>query len=122
VITLIIRNFEVTAHPDPEVLMKRSSSLLLLFLLTITACSLTFAQAKRPQRIPAPPADFARFQSVVAYTDGQGVFMRWEMASELGNLGFLVYRVGQNGLEPVSDGVTTASTGTSTRTAKYDAK
>ena len=104
--------------------MKTSGSLLLLIIFLFAAGTVTFGQAKRPQRIPAPPADFARFQSQEAFTDGQGVYVRWQMARESGNLGFLVYRLGGNGLELVSDGIAQASKGTSTAFSnggeKYD--
>ena len=82
--------------------MKSSGSLLLLFILVFSAHTLSFGQARGPQRIPVPPADFARFQSTEAFTDGEGAFIRWTMESERANLGFLVYKVTDSGFEQVS--------------------
>jgi len=85
-----------------EKVMKSSGSLLLFFIFVFGALTFSFGQATRPQRIPVPPADFARFQSAEAFTDGQGAFVRWKMDNETGNLGFLVYKVTDSGLEQVS--------------------
>src|SRR5687767_6911258 len=43
-----------------------------------------------------------RFASFGAYTDGQGVWLSWQMTAEIGNIGFYVYRVGANGAELLS--------------------
>jgi Peptidase family C25 len=94
--------------------MKKTGSLLLLLLLVFTACTVSFAQVTRPQRVPVQSAEFARFQSNEAFTDGAGVFIRWRMVSESGNLGFLVYRIGGTGLEPVYNGIAVTSYGSGT--------
>ncbi|HEX6126504.1 MAG TPA: C25 family cysteine peptidase [Pyrinomonadaceae bacterium] len=43
-----------------------------------------------------------RFSEVFAYTDGRGVLLKWQMAAEIENIGFHVYRVGKGGMEVVS--------------------
>jgi len=86
-----------------------------------TACASAFAQT-RVQRLPVGPPDFARFQSEEAFTDGNGVFMRWQMERETGNLGFLVYRITGHGLEPVGDGIVQMSSGTSPARPEYGAR
>ena len=68
-----------------------------------SVCS-AFAQGTRSGRKPAP-TEFARFESIEGFTDGDGAYLRWVMTVETGNVGFLVYRVGQGGLELVSDGL-----------------
>ena len=47
------------------------------------------------ERIKPQPKinDKTRFDSVEAYTDGAGVWVRWRMESELENYGFFVYRI-----------------------------
>ena len=63
------------------------------------------------ERIKPQPKinDKTRFDSVEAYTDGAGVWVRWRMESELENYGFFVYRIDGKGKKRVSDSVTLAS-------------
>ncbi len=82
--------------------MKRSGSLLLFFIFVLSTGFITFAQARRPGRAPVVTSDFAHFERITAFTDGQGAFLRWDMTSETGNVGFFVYRVGDGGLVQVS--------------------
>ncbi len=48
---------------------------------------------------PAAVAKSTQFANVSAYTDGQGVWIAWEMKAEVGNIGFYVHRVGKGGTE-----------------------
>lgn len=85
--------------------MKKPLSFAILAILICTAIFPAFAQKSRTISSPAVRGAVAEYESINAFTDGQGVFIRWEMRSELGNIGFLVQRIGQNGLEPAGPGL-----------------
>lgn len=83
---------------------------MLLVLLTCSAFLPSFAQRSRlvPSVVPSDPdypTNVVEYERIKAFTDGQGVFIRWEMRSELNNMGFFVYKLGENGLEMVSPGM-----------------
>ncbi len=56
-----------------------------------------------------PGKEFAQFETVEAITDGGGALIRWEMASETANLGFLVYRLAGRGHQQVNENLITGS-------------
>ena len=90
--------------------MKKSVSIILLVLLICSVCLPLFAQQSRRVRIASPTnpdydITIAEYEKIKAFSDGQGVFIRWEMRSEVNNLGFFVYRMGETGLEMVSPGM-----------------
>src|SRR4051794_13662363 len=96
--------------------MKKSVSIILLIILMCSACFPAFAQQSRSPRNSSVRGAIAEYERINAFTDGQGVFIRWEMSSELGNIGFLVYRVGGSGLEPAGPGMIMGSASKSTKT------
>ncbi len=73
--------------------MKKTVTVALLSTLVLTACLPVFAQTKR-STIDQGAKIRTQFARVVALTDGKGVLVQWEMAVELRNVGFYVYRVG----------------------------
>jgi hypothetical protein len=48
---------------------------------------------------PANSAKATRFANVAAYSDGKSVWLAWQMEIEVGNIGFNVYRVNDQGVE-----------------------
>lgn len=95
--------------------MKKSVSIILSVILTCSACLPLFAQQAKVNRISPPRGFIAEYETIKAYNDGQpGVFIRWDMRSELNNIGFFVYRMGDNGLELLnSSNIILGSSGTS---------
>jgi len=88
--------------------MKRLISVIILSILVSSSVAPIVAQksirmpvgGKVKQQKPILPAPEAtRFESSSAYTDGNGVFVNWQMEAEIGNIGFNVYRVGKRGSE-----------------------
>lgn len=79
--------------------MKKPLSIFILAILISSACFSTFAQQSRSVPNSAVRGFVAEYESIRAISDGQGVYIRWEMSSELGNLGFLVYRLNDLGFE-----------------------
>ncbi len=110
--------------------MKTTSAALLLITLTLSAIFPAFgqraSQRKSEPKLGAvdivqsdrepvikppiiPSKEFAQFENVEAYTDGGGSYIRWQMASETGNLGFLVYRYGKRSFVQASENLITGS-------------
>jgi hypothetical protein len=90
--------------------MKKSLLIMLLIIVTCSAGVSSFAQASRTRHSSELRGITAEFETIKAFNDGQpGVFIRWEMKAELGNLGFFVYRMGENGPEMVSQGMIMSS-------------
>ncbi len=89
--------------------MKRVISVIILSVLVSSSVTPVVAQKgarmpvggkqklQKPELAAAPTA--TRFASSSAYTDGNGVFLDWNMEAEIGNIGFNVYRVGKRGSE-----------------------
>lgn len=71
----------------------------------LVTTSVTPLLGQKRTRTFAPPVsdDFARFAKVEAYANEIGARVRWQMAEEKGNAGFMIYRRGAKGLEPVQD-------------------
>jgi hypothetical protein len=65
------------------------------------------------------PSD-VKLKSAAAYSDGNGVFIKWQTEYENKNLGFYLYRVGANGTELVSEGVVAGGRSTSSEEVVYD--
>src|SRR5688572_17460072 len=59
-------------------------------------------QTLRETKKQSPNAELTRFASITAYTDGNGVWLSWQMDAEVGNIGFVAYRVGKAGVEPLA--------------------
>ncbi len=88
-----------------EVKMKKSGSLLLLTIFVLSLCYMSFAQEKALPPAPVPIGEFVQFERIDAFTDGEGAFLRWDMKSETGNVGFLVYRNTNRGPVLVTPGL-----------------
>ncbi|MFN0278229.1 MAG: C25 family cysteine peptidase [Pyrinomonadaceae bacterium] len=78
--------------------MKKTALSLLLVTLVFGSAIPSFAQSARSIQNAGVRAFTAEYERIDAFTDGQGVFLRWEMKTEINNVGFLVYRMG--GAEP----------------------
>ncbi len=89
--------------------MKKTALILLVVVFVFSAFIPSFAQKARSVRSTTERGFIAEYQRIDAFSDGQGVFMRWEMKTELGNIGFLVYRMGEYGAELVSPGMIMSS-------------
>ena len=50
----------------------------------------------------SPLPGSTQFKTIGAFTDGNGVYLAWDMDAEVGNIGFNVYRVGDHGAELVN--------------------
>src|SRR5882724_7423696 len=85
--------------------MKRTAAFLLLFTLVFTASVTSFAQRSRSVRPPSVGTDFVGFQGIRSYSDGQGVYIGWQMAYETGNLGFYIYRFTDDGPQLVNPNI-----------------
>ncbi|MFN0141223.1 MAG: hypothetical protein ACKVQW_14190, partial [Pyrinomonadaceae bacterium] len=84
--------------------MKRIISVAIFATLVITSITPLFGQKTRGRTVGTFAADeFARFENVEALTNGNGVLIRWQMAEEKGNAGFMIFRRGEKGLEAVND-------------------
>jgi len=64
-------------------------------ILTFSATLPSLGQNAKRNRASAVIADFVQFERVSASFHGNGVSIKWQMASETGNLGFYVYRNGE---------------------------
>ncbi|MBK8467335.1 MAG: hypothetical protein IPL32_16080 [Chloracidobacterium sp.] len=87
--------------------MKKPLSVFIFAILICSTCFPAFAQQASSKAVSNPNVRgaVAEYESMKAFTDGQGVYIRWEMKSELGNLGFSIFRMGDNGLEPAGPGL-----------------
>lgn len=83
-----------------EITVKTSVSILLVAAILFSAGIPTFGQKGRVGRSPAKGVQFERTD---ALTEGSGVLLRWEMAAGDPTLGFQVFRLGNNGPEPVNE-------------------
>jgi len=61
------------------------------FAISASAQRTSFQGPKKGQQL-AKSAETTRFANIVAYSDGSGVWVSWQMDVEVGNLGFNVYR------------------------------
>ena len=91
--------------------MKKVFSCMVIAVLSLTAILPVFSQKirnVRTQKVSAeknlPQTDF-KLSSAQAFSDGNGVFIRWQAGAENQNLGFFVYRVTEKGTELVSQSV-----------------
>jgi hypothetical protein len=82
--------------------MKQLIAAIVLVTFAFTSAIPTAAQRRRAKPEPVK-ADRTEFERVEAVADGFGASVRWQMRRETDNALFLVYRVGQAGLELVSD-------------------
>jgi len=89
--------------------MKKPLSIFILAILICSAAFPSYAQQSKAISNPNIRGAVAEYESIKAFSDGQGVYIRWEMKSELGNLGFTVYRMGENGLELAGPSLITGS-------------
>ncbi|HEY8561361.1 MAG TPA: C25 family cysteine peptidase [Pyrinomonadaceae bacterium] len=71
---------------------------------SITKTPLTKQQKPTKNQMPGNVPSDVSLKSVAAYSEGEGVYVRWQTEHENKNLGFYLYRVGANGPELVSDG------------------
>ena len=84
--------------------MKRIISVAVFATLVITSVTPLFGQKSRARTVAVFAAEeFARFENVEAFANENGSLIRWQMAEEKGNAGFMIYRRGEKGLEPVQD-------------------
>jgi hypothetical protein len=92
--------------------MKKIIAVAVFAALVFTFVTSSFGQKSRKQVVNSPiKDDFARFENVEALTNGGGVLIRWQMAEEKGNAGFMIYRYGSSGLELVNDSLKPGSFG-----------
>lgn len=82
--------------------MKQLIATIVLVTLASTSAIPTVAQKRRAKPEPVK-ADRTEFERVEAAADGFGASVRWQLRRETDNALFLVYRIGQAGLELVSD-------------------
>jgi len=81
--------------------MKRVGSL--AFILSLVAFSSFIASAQKSKigvgstQLAPKVAKGTRFDSISALTDGRSTWLTWQMATEVGNIGFNVYRVNRRG-------------------------
>jgi hypothetical protein len=64
------------------------------------------------------PSD-VKLKTAEAYSDGNGVFIRWQTEYENKNLGFYLYRIGANGPELVNEGFVAGGRTTSSEDVVY---
>jgi len=87
--------------------MKKIFTLFTVIVVLVTADLPIFAQKKRFVEKPglAAPVDTTTFGSVDAFSDGKGVYLRWQMSVERDNVGFNVYRINSDGQSQANDAV-----------------
>jgi len=84
--------------------MKKIITFVVFVGVLVTSFTPIIGQKGSKQILNSPiPDDFARFERVEASANFNGAVIRWQMAVEKGNAGFMVYRQGEKGLEPVND-------------------
>src|SRR6266404_8777320 len=81
--------------------MKKFASILVITVFLVSSILPSYAQKSASRADDA--AAFVKFHNTDAYSDGKGALVRWEMDSELGNVGFYVYRTGLKERQLVSD-------------------
>ena len=89
--------------------MKKTAVVTLLVILACVFSTTSFAQRSRAIKGSIVRDSIAQYKGIDAFSDGQGVFVRWVMKSELANVGFFVYRAGASGPELVSPGMIMSS-------------
>lgn len=108
--------------------MKKIISLLVIFVLSLTAILPVFSQKSRSIRLNkvSEPKTLSQSDTKLsraeAFTDGNGVFIQWEAEYETKNLGFYVYRVGGKGTQLVSAGIVGGGALTSHEPVVYGGK
>lgn len=91
--------------------MKRILSVFLLSVITFSAVLPLYAQKTRVFRVPKADSriSMTQFGSTNAFSEGRGVLVQWDMALEVNNGGFYVYRL-DNGIRTlVSKGLINGS-------------
>ncbi len=85
--------------------MKKIYSLLLIVSVVGAVLSPASAQilSKSKRGVTPPPVERNIFGKAEAYSDGNGAFIRWQMAVEADNVGFNVYRLSRRGEQLVSE-------------------
>src|SRR5687768_10085320 len=80
------------------------------------------SSSRKDKRIPRPVGN-TEFRSVESESKGNGTVVRWTMAREVENLGFVVYRQSENGPKAVSElvngGLLTNGSGIALTDASY---
>jgi len=93
--------------------MKEALSVLLLVVLFLSSSFPVLAQKGRQPHQPNQPTTknpkankgerATKFASAEAYTDGNGVLIKWQMDDEVDNAGFNLYRINSQGRTLVQD-------------------
>src|SRR5215204_2042918 len=98
--------------------MKRIFSLGLISAVLFSFASPLAAQRAREvkSRNIKSPESANRFETVRAYSDGNGVLVEWQMTLETNNAGFIVFRLDGNGAQAISPSMILGSA------AKYGSK
>ncbi|MEP6900389.1 MAG: hypothetical protein ABJA66_01490, partial [Actinomycetota bacterium] len=108
--------------------MKKSFSLSVIVILCLTAILPIFSQKTRNirnKKVSAPrnlPPSNVKLSSADAFSDGNGVYIEWQTATESQNFGFYVYRTGEKGTELVSPSIIGGASLTSTEAVVYGGK
>lgn len=86
--------------------MRKVIAHVLFAVLILSSFSGTFAQkitGGRQSSKKLSVIETTRFAEAKAYSEGDGVFLQWEMAVESNNIGFFIYRIGDKGRQLVSE-------------------
>ncbi len=108
--------------------MKKIISFSIIVVLCLTANLPVFSQKTRSvsiKKIPAPknlPQSNVKLSSAEAFSDGNGVYLRWQAEFETQNAGFFIYRVGPKGTELVSPSIVGGGSLTSSEAVVYGGK
>lgn len=90
--------------------MKRFFAVTLFAVLGLTGATYLFGQKSSKQPLATKSSsEFARFEKVEALATFEGALVRWQMTQERANAGFMIYRYGEKGLEPVADSLLAGS-------------
>lgn len=85
--------------------MKKIIILVIIAILCLTAILPVFSQKTRNvsvKKVSAPkklPQSNVKLNSAEAFSDGNGVYLRWQTETETQNLGFFIYRITEKGTE-----------------------
>jgi Peptidase family C25 len=108
--------------------MKKIFTFFVIVIFCQTAILPVFSQKTRNltiKRVSSPktlPQSSVKLSSAEAFSDGNGVYLRWQAESETGNLGFFIYRVGAKGTELVSPAMVGGGSLTSSESVVYGGK
>jgi len=108
--------------------MKKIIAFSIIVILCLTANLPVFSQKNKSvsiKKIPAPknlPQSNVKLSSAEAFSDGNGVYLRWQAEFETQNAGFFVYRLGAKGAELVSPSMVGGGSLTSSETIVYGGK